>query len=279
MLEANVRELGDVPPMPSVDVWKLARIDAEIRQCIERGEPVPEALAHARGPLAAASTALGAESGVPLMASPLFQSMAASGVNALRSAVEEGDGGTVLEAVAKCLAHGLVAPGWLAAAFVVRYQRAAVGDAKSWADAEVFGPAVPDGLNVSGVRARQQLGPLAYSTALELLAEDPSRPIDKGFFEVVGDKIGRGATAAESLVRDHVASGSETWPPLAELKRLLVDAKGDLGVAWAAWADAKSLAVWREAGGTDEDWAGTFGREPCASDAPKNCDDFPGLQA
>lgn len=279
MLEALTQQLGDVPPMPSVNVWELARIDAAIGQYLERGEAVPASLWQARSPLAVASTALGMESGAPLMACPFFQSMAAACVNALRSDVEGGDGGAVLEAVAACLSHGLVAPGWLAAAFVVRHERVTVGDAKSWADAEVFGSAVPAGLNVNGVRARKQLGPRAYDVALQLLARDPSRPIDKGFFEVVGDQIGRGSTAAENLIRDHVASGSYTWPPLAELKRFLVDANGDLGQAWAAWADAKSLAVWREAGGTDEEWADTYGREPRAAGAPNNCDDFPGLQA
>jgi len=280
MLEANVQALGDIPPMPSVNVWELVRIDAEIRRCIERGEPVPEAIAQARRPLAVASTALGLDSGAPLMACPLFQSTAANRVNGLRSAVEDGDGGAVLEAVAACLAHGLVAPGWLASAFVLRVDRVAVGDAKSWAAPEVFGHAIPAGQNVSGVHTRQQLGPRAYDAALQLIADDPERPIDKGFFESVGKLIGRGATAAETLVREHVASGSGAWPALAELKPFLNDAEGKLEPAWAAWSDAKSLAVWRAAGGSDDGWTRTYGRDPGAATAtPKNCEDFQGLQA
>lgn len=279
MLLANVLRLGDVPPLPSINVWELARVDAQVQQCIERGEPVTEDLARARSLLTASSVDLGASSGSPLMASPLLQSLAAVNVNQLRGAAEAGDGGAVLEAVALCLAHGLVAPGWLAAAFVMRYERAAVGDAKSWSDTEVFGAAVPAGLNVSGVRARQQLGPRAYSVALQLLADDPSRPIDKGFYEGVGSEIGRSATAAETLVREHVTSSPEAWPALAELKRRLVDANGDLGLAWSAWADANSLAAWCKAGGTEEEWCTTFGRARRTASTPKNCDDFPGLQA
>lgn len=279
MLEANVRRLGDMPPMPSVNVWELARVDAQIQQCIERGESVPEDLARARGLLSASSVGLAASSGSPLMASPLLQSLAAASVNVLRPAVDAGDGGAVLEAVALCLAHGLVAPGWLAAAFVMRYERTAVGDAKSWADTEAFGAAVPPGLNVSGVRARQQFGPRAYRVALQLLAEDPSRPIDKGFYESVGSEIGRSATATETLVREHVASSPEAWPALADLKRRLVDANGDLGLAWSAWADANSLAAWCNSGGTEEEWAAAFGRTPRTTTTPKNCDDFPGLLA
>lgn len=278
MLQANILGLGDVPPLPRFNAWKAAQLEQEVQAHVAAGRAVPTECAKAWSAVRAGADLLHGEGDAPLMASPLFQSLTAYAVNAMRPAVESGDGGAVLEAVAKCAAHGLVLPGWLAAAFVRRVESVHTGDVASWDDPTAFGRAIPEGMNRNGVYARQQVAPQAYRAALDLLRLDPERPIDKGFYEDVGRAIGRSATSADDMIRTYVAEGQGTWPPLGELKSFLPAAGGDIGLAWLMWSDGQRREAWVAAGGTEADWAATFGRQ-AARGQPISSDDLPGLQA
>lgn len=252
--------LGDAPALgQGFNAWQVAELDSQIEAFSDAGKPVPPELERQRATAGKALT-LGRDSpnAGPVVASPLYQLIGATRVNGLRLMIEGGDGGAVVEAMACCAMHGLVAPGWLATAFATRYQRVAVGDAKSWDDPAVFGPAVPAGTNVAGVRAAQQRAPAAHGKALELLSEDPARPIDKGFYEAVGEAVGTGATQAEKLIAQYVESGQGTWPTPSEIKPYLLDSGGDLTVAWLKLRDEQMQARWLAAGGTLEQWKSTY---------------------
>lgn len=238
-LAGMVAQVGDAPPLPRFDAWTLALLESEIEGCYQ-GQQVPsKALfsrwAEARAGLEAATKADDdahdcTGGGVPFLSRPLLQLSAARRCLLLRPAIESGDGGAVVEALAICAAHALTAPGWLAGAFVSRYERVALGEANSWDDNSVFGAAVPRGTNVAGVRARKQLAPKAYKQALRLLAAEPSRPIDKGFYEAVGATVNLGATQAERLVSQYAAESEGMWPSPSALKSYLLPGV-DLGDA------------------------------------------------
>lgn len=275
MLAANVEALGDMPAATGFDAWRLAWIEAQIEAAIPTGREVPLSLLQERQSLVRQTIDCGSAEG-PLMSRPLFQAMAAKRVNGLRASVEAGDGGAVLEAVSVCLSHGLVTPGWLASAFVLRVERVTVGDAKDWGDGLAFGRAVPQGTNQAGIRARMQAAPAAWEAALDLLTADPSRPLDKGFYEAVGARIGYGATEAERLVRRHVGEHPGIWPALSALKPLLASGC-DLAEALCSLRDEHDLAAWRAAGRTDDEWRELTG-QGAEADAPGNVVAFPGLQ-
>lgn len=278
MLKANILALGDAPPLQRFDAWEADRIEREIFALAAQGCEVPLECIEAWTAARSAARELHDEGGLPLMASPLFQSMAVRNVNGLRPAVEAGDGGAVLEAVSKCAAHALVLPGWLAAAFVLRVDKVHAGDEGSWDAPEIFGRAIPAGMNRNGVYGRQQVAPQAYSAALGLLQRDPDRPIDRCFYEDVGREVGRSGGSAEQLILEYVAASDGVWPPLGELKAMLPRADGD--VAWAAcmWSDNKRRAEWLSAGGTSEEWVAAFGGLPSGIQ-PKSSGELSGRQA
>jgi hypothetical protein len=121
----------------------------------------------------------------------------------MRARIEAGDGGAVLDAIAVCAAHELPLPHWLADEFLRRYSNVARGQARDWNDDRAFGLAYPRGTNIAGVRARVEDAPAAYGVAVQLLEADPARPIDAGFYEAVGDRVGVGKTRAYELLKMH----------------------------------------------------------------------------
>lgn len=269
VLRAMTAGLGDAPRGPRFDVWAAAGAEAEALGYFDRQERLPPEVAErfvsAQDAVQAAANAddkafdLDPES-APFMASPRHQLYAALRCLGLRKAVEAGDGWAVVEAMSVCASHALPVPGWLASQFVSRYQRIAVGDAKSWDDPDVFGSPVQKGTNIAGVRAMQQTAPKAHRAALRLLAADPSRPIDKGFYEAVGDACGVGATQAEKLVSQYVEDGQGTWAPPSALKPYLQTGL-QLGEALSRWGDDQLLHRWRAAGGSDEQFREVFGNQ------------------
>jgi len=269
VLRTVIAGLGDAPRGPQFDVWEAAEAEAAALQYVDEKLTMPPAVAerHASA-LAAKRAAADADeklferdhASAPWMASPGQQLLAAARCLALRAAVDAGEGWAVVEAMAVCASHALPAPGWLASQFVSRFQRVAIGDAKSWDDSEVFGSPVPMGTNIAGVRALQQTAPMAHRVALRLLADQPSRPIDKWFYETVGEAIGVGATQAEKLIGQYVEGGQGTWVSPSALKPYLLAGKS-LSEALCCWGDDQFLQNWRNAGGTDQQFEEMFGSQ------------------
>jgi hypothetical protein len=149
---------------------------------------------------------------------PLQQFLAASRCLGLKSAIEKGDGGAVLEAVAQCAAHGLVMPAWLALEYVERYQRVVTGQCREWSSHLAFGPALSKGQNIAGLRARTRDAPWAYDVAVNLLSENPHRAIDRALYEEIGDAIGKGHTRTHKLITTYQRETSWYRPPLKYVK-------------------------------------------------------------
>ncbi len=138
---------------------------------------------------------------------PFYQYCAACAITDLKKAIEGGDGFSVLEAVSLCLWRGLVAPNWLAKAFLVRYRTVVNCNADSWDDPSVFGKPYPKGKHLAALKKRRFLSPFVAHKVAEIRAKDPEnrRPIDKGLFEEVGDHFGIKATLTEDLYYKHVS--------------------------------------------------------------------------
>lgn len=159
----------------------------------------------------------------PLLHRPKFQVMAAKKCLEKQKDIESGDGFSVMESVAQCAAHGLVLPAWLAASFIERYERVLSGASKGWGESDAFGSVVPKGQNIARVVANAKFKPWAYEVALELLADHPQRPIDAGFFEDVGEQIGRKSTTVQALIKHHCSDG--LFAPLKYVKDELLTGK------------------------------------------------------
>lgn len=258
--------IGELPRASTFNPWRMAAVEMLVEQLRSDGMPVPRELLTE---LADLSGALAEETEVdddaeppgPFAMTPEFQVLAARRCLQLRPLIEAGDGAAVMEAVAFCAARGLMVPGWLAAAFVVRNEAVSLGLARSWDDPLAFGPALPKGTNVAGIQAEKVLAPKAYEAATRQLAADPSAGLDKGFYEQLGASIGFGATRAEQLVRMHVSASDGSCPPLAKLKAFLRSGLS-LSEALHRWTDLRAWRLWCSAGGTWEQWRATFDEDP-----------------
>jgi len=96
-----------------------------------------------------------------------------------------------------------------------------------------------------------------YWAALELLSEQPTRPIDRGFWEEVGGRFDyRSASRVEGLVRGYIKAAN--CAPLADLKGLMV--KGvSLDEALRQVDEEKAYAAFIGDGGTRDEWIAIFG--------------------
>lgn len=162
----------------------------------------------------------------------------------LRTKVDAGDGGAVLDAVAYCAAHDLVMPEWLAEAFLSRHRAVGEGWARDWNDERAFGRAYPKGTNIAGIRAKVNDAPAAYHIAAELLAADPSRPFDHGFYEAIGARVGVGKTRAAELIQWFI--GDNGSPPLEWLRSRLETNGRDIDAALDQWRAERFDAWCRE---------------------------------
>lgn len=163
----------------------------------------------------------------PSKKSPQEQDLAASRCLALRPAIEAGDGGSLLEAVARCAACGLAMPSWVALHFVAAYYGVQRGDFKGWDDA--FGPVTGD---VRGRRARGVVAPGGYRIALELLTADPAQALDNVFYEKVAGQANSSKTQIQQHLKQYVADRG--LAPLQYLKDRLM-AGETLHSAESAW--------------------------------------------
>lgn len=162
-----------------------------------------------------------------------------------REAIERGDGTALMRCVELCAAHGLVMPGWLAGAFVDRTVRVTMGEFKSWDEA--FGPPYPKGTNIAGVRARRVYGAWAYRVAASILADDPNRPLDRGFYEEVGERIGRSHSEVSKLMKAYLGEAPGLYPQLSYIRERCLEGMS-VAAAMCRWSDESFLAELRRQG-------------------------------
>lgn len=174
----------------------------------------------------------------PFLRGPRMQAVAAQECLRNRAAIEGGDGGLLLDAVMQCAAHGLVMPGWLAEQYAKRWHAVNYGDAKTgWGDPMAFGRAFPPGTDFRTIVAKQQIAPWAYETAQQLLSENPKLPLDPDFYSQVGERIGRGHSSTEELIKEYVETNHFAMPLLFLKSRL---ASGDtIDDAAQRWRDSR----------------------------------------
>ncbi|HOT29026.1 MAG TPA: hypothetical protein PLU72_12645 [Candidatus Ozemobacteraceae bacterium] len=127
--------------------------------------------------------------------SPYYQWEVAQRINKRREAIEGGDGLAILSCMRDCARSGMIAPGWLAEAFVTRCDSVFDFKARSWD--EVFGKPFPKRRKIETAREEHEKMFLVYAVALGR-HKDGER-IDKALFESVGDLFGMCGTRAEEL--------------------------------------------------------------------------------
>lgn len=238
-----VRALDETEPLPAdaFDPWAHASAFGEwLAQGAMTDTPEARSVRERYGRLSGSADVAQSLYRGPLMASPNLQFMAAHRCLKLRDEIEsEGEmaGDAVLSAVGDCAAHALPLPGWLAAAYLLRYERVTSGECKSWSDRGAFGSPREPGKNAASAKARAVYGPWAYEVACQLLADDPSRPIDRGLYEEVGSAIGRSAERVRGLIRQHLVDDGYL-PPLVFVKQHC-KAGGDSAGAVGAWFETQ----------------------------------------
>lgn len=115
-----------------------------------------------------------------------------------------------LDGIAVCCIHDLVAPEWLALAYLRGFYKVTGCQVRTWDEA--FGPAFPKGVNLAARRRARRDRVHAIVVVKDMLDRDPGRPMDKAFWSEVGVAIGEGATRAEELWREALALGFAHHP-------------------------------------------------------------------
>jgi hypothetical protein len=125
---------------------------------------------------------------------PIYQYSAAQQINAMRKAIENGDGFSVLACMRKIATRGLITPKWLAIAYNKRYDAVLHCRAKSWDDKKAFGRPYKKGLHLNTAR-KARIGRLeVYGKIRDLLEQNPDLAIDLSLFESVGKMLNYGTT-------------------------------------------------------------------------------------
>jgi len=146
------------------------------------------------------------DTGGPSPAGPIFQWSAAKNVLSRREKIAAGDGYAVMYCVHLCVWHGLVAPDWLARAFLRRFRLVSRAEVGSWDEA--FGRPWKKGVHLNRIRRRQEVGPAIVNAVVDAVAADPSRAVDQKFWEEIGKIAGVGKTLAEELYRSAIRPNS-----------------------------------------------------------------------
>lgn len=183
----------------------------------------------------------------PVIRSPHLQYFAAVKILQFKREIDAGDGAAILEAIAQCVAHGLIAPPWLAYSYVERFERVICGECREWSDPLAFGSVRQAGENIAGIRAMRVHAPAAYRAALNLLIARPARPIDVGFFEEVGQVVGLSASRVQEVLKKFQKSADCHYPPLALVRKGLRAGRKYYDIA-REWSGLDSdLATFRKA--------------------------------
>jgi hypothetical protein len=185
-----------------------------------------------------------------LKARPLFQKLAAERCLDVKHSIEQGDDSAVIEAIAECFYHGLNVPAWLSSHFIERYNKVITGELRDWSDKGAFGNAHPKNANKKGTFAYYHIAPEAYKIGVELLSEDPERPIDKLLYEDIAEKLPEtdkklNSTRLLEIIKVYLDDGF--MPPFVFVKQQLKNGLDVMGVA-GAWDKLRHEKLWVEQG-------------------------------
>jgi hypothetical protein len=107
----------------------------------------------------------------------------------LRQEYARGEGRSpVAEMLRHCFANQIPTPDWLQGAFLGVCEQLRQAKAETWDDA--LGRYWPDGTRIEEVRRRLELEESIPAAVWELFSADTSRPINRDFFEEVGERAG-----------------------------------------------------------------------------------------
>lgn len=140
----------------------------------------------------------------------IFQWIAAQGLKNPEQN-SEGDGFSVLAAVASCAMHGLVMPDWLARAFLRRYRAVQQLRVDSWDAPEAFGRPYPKGAQITAMR-RRRLNRLKVALAVRQFVEmHPDAPLDPEWSRI-GSLVAKSDKEAQKLFSEALKMGLAIEP-------------------------------------------------------------------
>lgn len=134
----------------------------------------------------------------PPHARPHMQWAAAQGITAARHDIESGSGVAVIDAVAKCVQCDLVAPDWLARAFLRRWRMVKDARVDSWDHDDAFGAPFPKGSQLAAIRRRRSNRIAIHNIVSSFVRMNPDEPLDP-HWDDFGRQIGEGRTRAQEL--------------------------------------------------------------------------------
>jgi len=139
----------------------------------------------------------------------------------------------ILEGVAVCMLHDLVAPRWLAARFLQAQSAVKWAELGSWDEA--FGAPHPKGTQLAALRRRMRARVRVVNVVREFVQRHPGESVESlyraasatGSDRAIGPigeyalRLGVGKTLAEELYREAIAMGIAI--PVAELRRRMAE--------------------------------------------------------
>ncbi|MFM1911818.1 MAG: hypothetical protein RJB18_1209 [Pseudomonadota bacterium] len=141
--------------------------------------------------------------------SPTNQWYVAQEINNNKKNILSGDSRKLIDSVASCLSAGLIAPNWLASAFLSRYRVVNDYESKSWDDPKVFGLPHPKGTQLQSQRKRLFKMRLVYIE----VSKHIDKPIGEELFEMVGKKLHMGKTLVNEYYDLAVKRFGKLRPP------------------------------------------------------------------
>lgn len=134
---------------------------------------------------------------------PLYRWVALHELEQLRAQYEQGEKFALMLAIRKCANHDLIMPRWVGAGYIRAFDTILNYRSKDWN--EVFGCPIPKGEHLAALRKKRCLEYGVFNEIVEIRQRDPSRAIDTGLFESVGEKFNIGKTLAEEYYYGVVA--------------------------------------------------------------------------
>ncbi|WP_143065042.1 hypothetical protein [Nitrosomonas oligotropha] len=135
----------------------------------------------------------------------------------LQSQYEKGDNLGLMRAVQVCARHRLIMPQWAAQQLIHGIDKILSFESKDWND--VLGSPFPKNTQLAANKKKEFMKFAVFQEAKNMLENDPTQPIDSGFYEKAGEKIGIGKTLSEEYCHDvEVITGGT----LSQYKKILL---------------------------------------------------------